>query len=323
MKNPDDSWDLAEITSLDGQPIVVQRPRPEFRPKERKVLVSKLLLEQRNTTVDREAAVQAAVEAAEAAVERKLQAVEAALENKLQAAVEKERAERRAAERASLKYMVLLRQEQVKAKEFLICERDVVERHESLTLSMQGFNDVIFDTRRIPGTGPRKFILTDGQKKLLKQNNLGYITLLVDPPPEKLSDARVARAHIAVLKILSHQELELCKALNVAFQEGRETQNNQQHTKPDIATALDRTRDLPSNLHNVLTAFLHTNPERLKLRSERSKPKVDLHLFVPHGTYTSVAQEREELARLRRELGAFQEQLSKAEEEAGMSFAVT
>ncbi|KAJ7796803.1 hypothetical protein B0H14DRAFT_3494396 [Mycena olivaceomarginata] len=44
MGDPDGSWDPGEITSLHSQPVVVQRPRPEFRPKDRKVF------KQRNTS---------------------------------------------------------------------------------------------------------------------------------------------------------------------------------------------------------------------------------------------------------------------------------
>ncbi|KAJ7704217.1 hypothetical protein B0H14DRAFT_3173163 [Mycena olivaceomarginata] len=88
------------------------------------------------------------------------------------------------------------------------------------------------------------------QKKSLKKNGLGYITLLLNPPPQKLSNKAARRVHTAALKILSTEELKLCSALTDALQEGHETWNNQQHKKPDIATASAcRTRRivLPTN----------------------------------------------------------------------------
>ncbi|KAF8217194.1 hypothetical protein K438DRAFT_1798430 [Mycena galopus ATCC 62051] len=335
--NPDSSWDTGEITSLANAPVIVQRPRPETRPVARKDLVMGLLYEQEDAKAKQAAIVQEAVKAAREAVKSDVAAMktaQAAADTRIAAAdtriaaadtriAELERA-LRAENHERLRDVVRLRQEHIQTTSLLVPKQDVVERHESISRIIQAFNDVVFDTARARGTGPRACVLKQTQKDLLKMHGLNYITRLLHVPREKLKKNRaLKRAHTAALSILSLEEQELCKFLVEAFEEGRESRNFQQHERPDAATALERA-NLAINLspvhYRILKDLLASDPKRLRLERERgiSMADLDLNLFAPEGTYLSVGRMREDLVVKRRELEELEEQLAvlKAEKKA-------
>ncbi|KAJ6559964.1 hypothetical protein B0H19DRAFT_1375896 [Mycena capillaripes] len=191
-----------------------------------------------------------------------------------------------------------------------IQKAEAVEKHESLDLTLQAFDDRIFDTRpRVDG----KPFMKNNEKEYLKSVGMNYILKLLDPPSSILKRAnannsrkKLDSAITKALSLLTKQEQELCRKLYDKRQ-GKDKHNKQQHCKPDVATAIARIETmLPEqpHLYPVLTAFLNSDPQRI--RSEGEGVDVDLSLFASRGTYKSVAEQRVELAKLKETYMPFQ-----------------
>ncbi|KAJ7842239.1 hypothetical protein B0H14DRAFT_3868956 [Mycena olivaceomarginata] len=91
---------------------------------------------------------------------------------------------------------------------------EVIEMHDALDRTIQGFNDLIFDTDRLPRYSNDK-IMTETEKEYLK----AQITALLSPPSD--IDAQTDEARIAGINILTNDEQDLVRALLSLREEGR------------------------------------------------------------------------------------------------------
>jgi hypothetical protein len=132
----------------------------------------------------------------------------------------------------------------------------------------------------------------------------------VSPRDQEQLDKAVKKA----IGILSLDEQAACKAAIKQFTDGRKIRNVQQHRRPDIATAVERTRQLPTHLHTIIATVLKTNPTRIRLQDEDSG--VDLRLFAEAGSYKSVAEFRAELEKMKREKAEAAQRLSEDAEDS-------
>ncbi|KAJ7022054.1 hypothetical protein C8F04DRAFT_247326 [Mycena alexandri] len=183
-----------------------------------------------------------------------------------------------------------------------------LELHETLERILQGFNDLIYDTRR-KSTSARS-VLSLNDKKALKAAGFGYITQLLDDERKPIKNAAVPLNIDAIrrktLTILAPNELALCQRLSIQLDDGRVGRNAQQHPKPDASTALARVealKILPPLLLAELEAFLGGNPQRMKLQTD--KPETDRSLFAQVGSYHSAQAERERLSCLKTDQAKF------------------
>lgn len=135
-------------------------------------------------------------------------------------------------------------------------------------------------------------------------------TRRVSPRDQEQLDKAVKKA----IGILSLDEQAACKAAIKQFTDGRKIRNVQQHRRPDIATAVERTRQLPTHLHTIIATVLKTNPTRIRLQDEDSG--VDLRLFAEAGSYKSVAEFRAELEKMKREKAEAAQRLSEDAEDS-------
>ncbi|KAJ7895888.1 hypothetical protein B0H14DRAFT_2558359 [Mycena olivaceomarginata] len=295
--NPDDSWDTAEITSPPNAPVVVERPRPETRPVARKNLVTELLRKQQDAATDKAAMIQV-----------------------LEATRTEDPRGHDSRSRECGTQIGRSSGEETNGRAHPAESRGPTEPRPHRGPPAGTYKD----HRRVPEPeGPRAFVLTETQKKVLKENKLNYITRLLNVPQRKLTkNNALKRARTAALKVLSMKEQELVKLLGDALEEGRELRNIQQHKRPDTATALERTSiatEMPPDLYHILEDLLASDPRRLKVGDERERnaPEVDLRLFAPEGTYVPVGKMREDLVTMRRELEELEERLAK-EKATGM-----
>ncbi|KAJ7772460.1 hypothetical protein B0H16DRAFT_1714656 [Mycena metata] len=187
----------------------------------------------------------------------------------------------------------------VSRDEKAVADAVIVETHEVLDRALQGFNDIIFDTKRTPG--PRG-VLTAQQKGLLKGADLRYSTSFV----RSSSAFKITFGHLAVthfftvnaaglpedvmkaracaLGILAPAERDLCRALVTKLMAGRVERNRTQHPPPDKNTALYITsKFLSPSAHATLAYFLATDPCRMRLESDPFD--TDRRIFAADGTY--------------------------------------
>ncbi|KAJ7446669.1 hypothetical protein FB451DRAFT_1375763 [Mycena latifolia] len=266
----DTSWDVAAF--VEGETSVVERPPKDDRPKAQKTILARLLQQQDNM----------------------LNIVE-----ELRALVDEERT----TSTETLKALLTLQKQAVDKKEVEIAEADTNEQHEAYDRCIRelGFNDIIFDITRPKINGA--VVLTKKEKDTLKSNQLGYITHLFDPSIKRKgkgplpSDAKSARQR--ALSILSKEQRGLCKALITQFDAGRDVRNEKQHPTPDLATALERTRDTAGQYVQTLECFLATNPKKMK--GARDTEETDLDLFAAKGTYTAISRLKKDLENMKAE----------------------
>ncbi|KAJ7260880.1 hypothetical protein B0H12DRAFT_362299 [Mycena haematopus] len=351
LPDPDSSWDVGVVVSDPREPVVVKRPRPGSRPQARKTLIEKLLQDQAHTAAETDAKFQAAQATMEQKLEAAIEMMSAAHDARIAAChaevakeqeerkaamemmsaahdariaachaeVVQERAERNAAEKTLMKWSARVHKKLIAEMKSTIQELDVVEAHESLSRCLQGYNDEIFNTRRIAGLGPRQNVLKNNQKSILKENGCDYITRLWDVSAQRLNkNPAFNNALAAALQILSIDEQNLCQALSLVFARGVKERNEIQYPKPDATTAFKRTlvaTKLPPNLQQVLRDFLKTDPSRMRLWNETDVPEEALKLFAPAGTYVSVQRKRKELAAMEKAWREIKEQLAARKEE--------
>ncbi|KAJ7442302.1 hypothetical protein FB451DRAFT_1377039 [Mycena latifolia] len=197
----------------------------------------------------------------------------------------------------------LVDEERTTQKEVEIAEADINEQHEAYDRCIRelGFNDIIFDITRPKINGA--IVLTKKEKDTLKSNQLGYISRLFDPSIKRKgkgplpSDAEPARQR--ALSILSKEQRGLCKALITQFDAGRDVRNEKQYPAPDLATALEWTRDAAGQYVQTLECFLATNPKKMK--GARDTEETDLDLFAAKGTYTAVSRLKKDLENMKAE----------------------
>ncbi|KAJ7857615.1 hypothetical protein B0H14DRAFT_3864614 [Mycena olivaceomarginata] len=276
----DTSWDVAQWTE---EPSTVHRPRTPERPAVRKTVLRELL-------------------GATEGLAREMSQVRADIRS-LQEGRDRDQRELSTVkvELSTVKVELIEEREELSAlkarfieeREEKLCERDVVEMHESLDRCLQGFSDIIFATSHKPGH------LTEAEKALLKSFKSDYLTYLLSNPPAKLP-RHVAQLRIKALNVLTEPELKLCRFLFKRWKDGRVERNEQQHQQPDRETALERIKETGLDAEDLITleVFLETNPARLPGLGEHAGDP-HLRLFAPSGTYKKVAVLREELDKLR------------------------
>ncbi|KAF8146639.1 hypothetical protein K438DRAFT_1990449 [Mycena galopus ATCC 62051] len=255
----DTFWDVAQWTE---EASTVQRPRTLERPAVRKTVLREMLAETE-------------------ALSRQILQIRADVQS-LQEGREQDREE-----------LSALKAKFIEESEEKLRERDVVELHESLDRCLQGFSDVIFDTRsQLPGR------LTDQEKARMKQYKSDYLTYILSPAPATTPPDVVA-LRAKALKLLTPPQLKLCRFLYEQWKAGQVQRNTQQHEQPDRETALERLEEagVDSEGLAVLRDFLHTNPARLPGSGENASD-IHLRLFAPSGTYKKVAVLRGELEKL-------------------------
>ncbi|KAJ6560281.1 hypothetical protein B0H19DRAFT_112818 [Mycena capillaripes] len=172
-----------------------------------------------------------------------------------------------------LKSLVVVQNGLVGLSENAVALNDVTETQESISRCLQ---DIIFDVRR---SGPPYPVLTQGEKDVLKQGGLGYVTQLIKPPTYVKADADNLR--LKALSILSTEQQGVCRVLMDKLDERRSQRNLDHHPRPDFTTALARIGALPDEGHLILRQQLTEDVKRLPLRHERGRTDVDLRLFTP------------------------------------------
>ncbi|KAJ7681875.1 hypothetical protein DFH06DRAFT_1119230 [Mycena polygramma] len=192
--------------------------------------------------------------------------------------------------------ILLLQRDAIRRKEIEVTKHEIIEKHEAISLCLQAYNDIIFDTQRKPGEGSRKFVMSEKMRMLLKVNDLRYITELVGNPRRKIPDAAKAARDLA-LGILTPEEKTLCRALVMQLREGRALRNAIQHPKPDRAAVLESVRQIGEPCLLTLAHFLATDPKRIRRFDEL--PNNGLQMFARSGEYKSAARQRDELKTLK------------------------
>ncbi|KAJ7471043.1 hypothetical protein FB451DRAFT_325867 [Mycena latifolia] len=260
IQKEDTSWDVAELAEGEDGTVAAERPRPGDRPQARKVLIGSLQ-EQQSELVE--------------------------LTKQLQRTL------------VSVQKRTISRQRRFITKlERALDADDLVELHESISLCLRGFNDIIFDFSR-PRRSEDDIHITVAEKRSLESAGLGYITRLLEPEQDRSPEVEVLRKQ--VLRILTPAERQLCETLHYQFQEGRvahnKAHNKQQHPAPDRATVLRRLGDLDKDDLETLKAFLDTNPQRMPAADDSLGSSRDL--FAADGNYVSAAAKATELERER------------------------
>ncbi|KAJ6470750.1 hypothetical protein C8R47DRAFT_1148167 [Mycena vitilis] len=309
------SWDVGTVQEEegpDGLQIVARRPVKSDRPAARKALVGALFEDKLNATKTINEIVKDAVQDT---LQPALRAIQAELVLLQKTAIEK-------------------MQLGVEKGETLVKEVDVIELHETWSLTIQGYNDVIFDTERSPGAGARAVVLTPVEKEFLKGHECGYITRLFNPGTKTIAapqganvrdeqaireaakvaalNAKIVAAAGKALNILEPVEQTLCRRAFYEYNQGRRARNRLQHPAPDTATAIQRAKFLPKALHDTLVSFLATNPQRIRLPNE--SPLINLEIFSSTATYKSAAEYRADLVALKKEKDAAEQHLVELEE---------
>ncbi|KAF7331175.1 hypothetical protein MSAN_02436100 [Mycena sanguinolenta] len=213
----------------------------------------------------------------------------------------------------SLRKEVLVWRRLVATFEFLVAQKDVIELHESIDRCLRGYNDLIFDVKRV-SSDDRPLVIQPSDKETLKDDEVEYITHLFKKLPNNKQSLRFARD--AALDILTPGERNLCQVLVEARGEGREERNAFQHLQPDVATATKRLEVLfpqSPELYTILQNFLKLDPSRMRGDNEAGKPDVHFKLFARPGTYQPVEAMKEALTRDRSMLADLEQQLAKEE----------
>ncbi|KAJ7119629.1 hypothetical protein C8R44DRAFT_788560 [Mycena epipterygia] len=290
----DTSWDVAELGPGEDGGVVAHRPPPEHRGEARKHLLTRLLGEH---------------EYIFASLERLGTFIEEGERRAQEAETKHQEAETRWQEQSRIHHDALvagqtrsinLQCRAIAKLEKRIEEYRVVEAHESIALCLRAYNDVLFNTDRVPRY-VGETVMTEDRKQQLKADGLDYITRLIDPPIRHLPlSTTVNTRRILALALLTPEERSVCELLVKELKSGRGVRNEQQHARPDRATALHRLGlCVPLNHLQMLQQFLATNPERIRMEDDDAD--ADLRIFAPDNSYVSVEVRRLELTQARAE----------------------
>ncbi|KAJ6476307.1 hypothetical protein C8R45DRAFT_1102564 [Mycena sanguinolenta] len=238
-----------------------------------------------------------------AATEKRLHDLQA----QISAELETIRAEYRLRKSESLRDRAEMWRRLVDNSEFVVAQRDVIEKDESISRCLHAYNDIIFNVKRIPSMN-RPLVIQPHHKKTLEDNYVDSITKLFNKLPNNKPSLKLARD--AVVEILTPKERKLCEVLVNALGEGYQERND---TPPDVSTALKRMatlQDMSPELYLVLEAFMQAGPCRMRREGEKGKPKAELKLFAAPGAYRSVEVMRAELEGDKIKLAKLEERLA-------------